>query len=77
MGPEATRGGDSVEALADRGLRHAGAERGHPAGDLAGDVAVGQANVGQHLTALCLSEELLRQPDVTARHIDLGPTQRR
>ena len=41
-----------VEALADFALGSDGrALGGHPAGDLAGDVAVGQPDVGEHLTA--------------------------
>ena len=40
----------SVELLTDLVLGDRTAQRGHPAGDLAGDVLIGQADVGEHLT---------------------------
>ncbi len=50
----------SVELVTD-GLAHRTAQRGDPAGDLAGDVLVGQADLGEHLAARRVVLELLGQ----------------
>src|ERR1700712_2121751 len=58
-------------------IAHCGAEGGNPARDLAGDVLVGESDVGEHLTTRGMRLELLRNAEVTARHVDLVGAQRR
>ena len=51
-------------------------QRGNPAGDAAGHVLVGQTGGGEYLATRRVIEELLRQADIAAWHVDLGGPQR-
>src|SRR4051794_40230596 len=48
---------------------------GGPLGDPAGDVLLGEPDVGEHLTAAALLEELLRQPQRAHRHVEVAVLQ--
>ena len=58
------------------GIDTVAGERGNPAGDPAGHVLVSQAGFSEYLTSRGVIEELLRQTDIAARHVDLGGPQR-